>query len=94
MSIAPEALAQGGFVRSHVRSVRGSARIYNGPQSGASSLKRNDQLEPGNIIETGHDGRVVIWLTDGSQITVLPNSKAVLGNYRVAHSARELLDIV
>ena len=92
--IAPEARAQGDAVRSHVRSVEGSARIYIGPQSGAFAPKRNARLEPGNIIETDHNGRVVVSLSDGSQVTVLPNSRVVLRDYRVAHSARELLEIV
>ncbi|MGH9769976.1 MAG: FecR family protein, partial [Blastocatellia bacterium] len=75
-------------------SVTGIARMYIDPQSRAFALKRNDQLEPGNIIETDLNGRVVISLTDGGQITVLPNSKVILKNFQVAHSARELLDIM
>lgn len=91
---AIEALAQSNLVRARVRSVMGIARIYAGPQSGAFAPKRNDPLEPGNIIETDQNGRVVISLSDGGQITVLPNSKVVLKNFLVSHSARELLDIV
>jgi FecR protein len=90
---ATGAQAQGSIVWASVRSVTGIARIYVGPQSGAFAPKRNDQLEPGNMIETGQNGRVVISLSDGGQITVLPNSKVVLKNFRDAHSARELLDI-
>jgi hypothetical protein len=51
-------------------------------------------LVPGNIIETGRNGRVVISLSDGGQITVLPNSKVILKDFLVAHSARELLEIL
>lgn len=80
-------------VQAHVRSVTGIARIYIGTQSPAFALKRNYRLDPGNIIETGLNGRVVISLTDGGQITVQPNSKVVLKEFRVAHSARELLEI-
>jgi hypothetical protein len=92
--LAPEARAQGNFVRAQVRSVTGIARMYISPQSVAFPLKRNDRLEPGNIIETDLNGRVVISFTDGGQITVLPNSKVVLKNFLVAHSAREMLDIM
>ncbi|MBO0725697.1 MAG: FecR domain-containing protein [Blastocatellia bacterium] len=87
------AQAQGGLVRARVRSVKGIARIYAGP--GFVAPKVNDPLEPGNRIETGQNGRVVISLTDGgSQITVLPNSRVVLKNFHEAHSARELLEIM
>jgi hypothetical protein len=92
--IAPETQAQSDFVRASVRSVSGIARIYPRPQSGAFIPKRNDQLEPGNTIETGQNGRVVISLSDGGQITVLPKSRVILKDFLVAHSARELLDIL
>src|SRR5262249_46639495 len=88
------AQAQGDIVRASVRSVTGIARIYAGLQSGALTPKRNDPIEPGNIIETGQNGRVVISLSDGGQITILPNSKVVLKDFLVAHSARELLEIL
>lgn len=91
---ATEAWARGNLVRARVRSVTGIARIYPGPQSGAFVPKRNDPIEPGNIIETGQNGRVVISLSDGGMITVLPNSKVILKDFLFAHSARELLDIV
>jgi hypothetical protein len=91
---ATEAWAHGNLVRARVRSVTGIARIYPGPQSAAFFPKRNDPIEPGNIIETLHNGRVVISLSDGGLITVLPNSRVVLKDFLVAHSARELLDIV
>src|SRR5262245_30245707 len=91
--MAPASQAQSDVVRARVRSVTGIARIYVNPQSGAFAPKRNDPLEPGNIIETDPNSRVVISLSDGGQITVLPNSKVVLNNFIVAHSARELLDI-
>jgi len=91
---ATGARAQDGLVRAGVRSVTGIARIYPGPQSNAFIPKRNDRLEPGNIIETGQNGRVVISLSDGGQITVLPNSRVILKDFLVAHSARELLEII
>jgi hypothetical protein len=92
--ITPASQAQSDVVRASVQSVTGIAQIYAGPQSGAFIPKRNDHLQPGNRIETGPNSRVVISLSDGGQITVLPNSKVVLKDFLVAHSARELLDIL
>jgi hypothetical protein len=92
--IAPASRAQGDYVRASVRSVKGIARIYVGTQPGVFTPKRNDPLEPGNTIETGWNGRVVISLSDGGQITVLPNSRVILKTFIVPHSARELLEIL
>src|SRR5215475_5203716 len=92
--MAPASQAQSDVVRARVRSVTGIARIYVNPQSGAFAPKRNDPLEPGNIIETDRNSRVVISLSDGGLITILPNSKVVLKNFPVPHSARELLEIM
>ena len=90
---AVSAQAQGGFVRARVRSFKGVARISAGPNVFAPHI--NQLLEPGDKIETGQNGRVVISLNDGgSQITVLPKSNVVLKNFRDAQSARELLDII
>jgi FecR protein len=89
--LAPVVFGQGGFV---VRTVTGSARLYNKSRPGVSTIKQKEQLEPGSTIATGYNGRVVIWLGDGSQITVLPNSRVLLKDYSAAHSARELLEIL
>src|SRR5215475_12121612 len=91
---ALESRAQNNVLNAQVRSVTGVARMYFNHQSAAFPLKRNNLLDPGNIIETGPNGRVVISLSDGGQITVLPNSRVILKNFLVAHSARELLEIV
>jgi FecR-like protein len=88
------AQAQSESVRARVRSVTGIARIQVSPQSAAAALKRNATIEPYNIIETGQNSRVVIDLTDGGQITVLPNSRVVLKNFIVPHTARELIEII
>jgi FecR protein len=85
-------LAQG--IQARVRYVTGVAQLIDKTRPGVFTIKRKDQLEPGNIIETGYNGRVVISLSDGSQITVLPNSKVILKDYPAASSARELLDIL
>jgi FecR protein len=89
---SPVILAQG--IQAHVRSVTGIAQLSDKTRPGVFTIKRKDRLEPWSTIETGYNGRVVISLTDGSQITVLPNSKVVLKDYPTAHSARELLDIL
>jgi len=91
---ALESRAQNNVLNAQVRSVTGVARMYFNHQSAAFPLKRNNLLDPGNIIETGPNGRVVISLSDGGQITVMPNSRVVLKNFLVPHSARELLDII
>jgi FecR protein len=92
LPISPVILAQG--IQAQVRSVTGVARLTDKTRPGVFAIKRKDQIEPGSIIETGYNGRVVISLGDGSQVTVLPNSKVVLKNSPTAHSARELLDIL
>jgi hypothetical protein len=90
---AIEARAQVDGVQAHVRSVTGIAQMYVDQQSPAFAIKRNVSLHPGNIIETGLNGRVVISLSDGGLITVLPNSRVVLKDFIFAHTARELLEI-
>jgi hypothetical protein len=93
--IAPASQGQSDVVEAKVLSVTGFALIHSSPpQSGAIIPKRNDPLEPGNMVETGQNSKVVIWLSDGGQITVLPNSKVILRNFQVPHSARELLEIL
>jgi FecR protein len=89
---SPVILAQ--VVHARVRSVTGIVQLSDKTRPGVFPIKRKDRLEPWSTIETGYNGRVVIWLGDGSQITVLPNSKVVLKDYTTAHSARELLDIL
>jgi FecR protein len=90
----PAVLAQGGFVQAYVSSVKGNVQLSSKTRPGVFTIKRKDQLEPGSMIETGPNGRIVIWLGDGSQITVLPNSKVELKDYRAASSVRELLYIL
>ncbi len=92
--IAMETRAQGVYVQANVRSVSGIAQMYLSAQSAPLAIKRNAPLEPGNIIETAVNGRVVISFTDGGQITILPKSKVELKNFRVPHTGRELIDIL
>jgi FecR-like protein len=76
--------------RAEVRSVSGSAKI----SPGGMSINRNDLLQWGSTILTGKNGRVVIGLDDGSQITVLPNSVVELNNNPAATTPHELLNIM
>ncbi|HEX5082453.1 MAG TPA: FecR family protein [Blastocatellia bacterium] len=93
-AICARAQAQGDYVQASVRKVTGSARIYPNSKSAALALKLNTQLEPDNVIETDYNGRVIISITDGSLITILPKSKVILRKFQVPHSARELLEIL
>ncbi len=85
--------AQGAAVEARVTSVQGSAAIAgNGRKS--SRMVRGTTLAPGDEIDTRGGGRVVIDLTDGSQVIVMPGSRVVIGSYQNASSFRELLQIV
>ena len=84
--------AQTATVEARITSVKGSATLSgNGRKS--TRLVRGTRLVPGDEIDTRGGGSVVIDLTDGSQVIVLPNSRVVLGSYKNAGSLRELLQI-
>jgi hypothetical protein len=85
-----ELQAQNSYLEARVNSFVGDAQLL---RNAPVVLRRNISLIPGDVIQTGINGRVVISLTDGSQITVLPNSRITLKNYRAASSVRELLEI-
>src|SRR5262245_46420021 len=59
----------------------------------AQVLKRGDSLATNEEIDTRGGGYVVIELTDGSLINILPGSRVVFGDYRFAGSLRELFGI-
>lgn len=84
--------AQSAAVEARVSSVSGSATISGNGQNGAR-LARGVILALGHEIDTRGGGRVVIDLSDGSQVVVLPGSRLVVGDYRSAGSLRELLQI-
>jgi hypothetical protein len=84
--------AQNAAVEARVSSVSGSATISGNGQNG-TRLARGAILAPGHEIDTRGGGRVVIDLSDGSQVVVLPGSRLVVGDYRNAGSLRELLQI-
>jgi hypothetical protein len=85
-----ELRAQGSFLEARVNTVAGDAQLL---RNARVPIRRNISLIPGDVILTGVNGRVVISLNDGSQITVLPNSRVMLKNYRAANSVPELLEI-
>ncbi|HEX8638442.1 MAG TPA: FecR family protein [Pyrinomonadaceae bacterium] len=84
--------AQSSAVEARVTSVSGGATLSGNGRNGAR-LVRGAILAPGHEIDTRGGGRVVIDLSDGSQVVVLPGSRLVVGDYRNASSLRELLQI-
>ncbi len=84
--------AQSTTVEARVTSVKGAATLSRNGKNG-TRLFRGTTLAPGDAIETGRGASVVIDLTDGSQVVVLPNSRVVIGSYQNAVSLRELLQI-
>lgn len=79
-------------VEARVSNVRGNVvRIH---QARKFTLKRGDTLSPGEEVDTRGGGRAVIEMTDGSLITVLPNSHVVFKDYRTAGSLRELFHVL
>ena len=90
--LAQSALAQAVDARAY--NVRGLATLSSAARSGKFPLRKFDVLKPGDMIETDATGRVVISLSDGSLITVLPNSRIVLKDFRQAVNLRELLEVL
>ena len=90
--VASSVHAQSGAVEARVTSVSGRATISGNGRSNAR-LTRGVILAPGDEIDTTGGGRVVIDLSDGSQVVILPGSRIVFGDYRNAGSLRELMQI-
>ena len=74
-------------------SVSGKATISQGGQN-SSRLSAGSIITPGMEIDTSAGGRVVVDLTDGSQVVILPGSRIVFADFRNATSLRELLQIL
>jgi FecR-like protein len=64
-----------------------------GGNPGPVILKTGDILQLGDIIDTGK-GTVVIEMSDGSQVTIFPNSSVRLKDFSSAGSWRDLLEVV
>lgn len=84
--------AQNAAVEARVTSVGGRATISGNRRSNAR-LTNGATLAPGDEIDTTGGGRIVIDLTDGSQVVILPGSRVTVLDYRNASSLRELLQI-
>ena len=87
------ARAQNAGVEARVTSVSGKAEISGNGRANAVKLLRGTVLNSGDEIDTTGGGRVVIDLTDGSQVVVLPDSRVVIGSFQNASSLKELLQI-
>jgi hypothetical protein len=59
-----------------------------------STLRQSDTLRPGDVIDTGRSGRVVIALSDGSQVTIFPGSRVELKNFHAGAAWRDLLNVM
>ncbi len=90
--IPPTIYAQNATIEARVTSVSGAATISSNGRNSVR-LVRGTTLVPGDEIATGSGGRVVIDLTDGSQVVVLPNSRVVISSFQNAASLKELLQI-
>jgi len=84
--------AQTSPVVARAASVTGRALLYNATSS-PFGLSAGAVLNPGDRIDTRGGGRVVIDLSDGSMVIVLPESVVILKDYQQASSLRELFEI-
>lgn len=87
-------VAQSPFVEARVTSVKGAALAFTGQLASTRVLVRGTMLSPGDEIDTRGGGEVVISLSDGSLVVVLPGSRVTIKDFRSASTARELLDIL
>lgn len=91
-SFVSETLAQNSDVTARVTSVKGSA-TYSFEKIKNRSLKKGRSLGEGYEVRTGRNSRVVVSLSDGSQIVILSNTRLVFGDFEKASSLRELLRV-
>jgi hypothetical protein len=75
-----------------VTDTRGVATLIIGTSS--RPILRGERLAPGYEIETSAGGRVILRLTDGSLVTIHPNSRVVIEDFRAAPSVRELIRVL
>src|SRR5215813_12385265 len=86
--------AQTARLDANVTSVSGAARLINLTRGLSRPIMRGDSLTPGDEIETVARGRVILKLTDGSLVSIHPNSRVVIEDFRAAPSVRELIHVV
>src|SRR5262245_3472891 len=65
--------------------------ILFGSGAAPSALRQGATLQPGDMIDTRGRGRVVIALSDGSQVVIFPGSRVQLKNFQAGGSWRDLL---
>jgi hypothetical protein len=80
----------GGVAATVTRSAPG-ATLYSGGVS--SPLRQGAALQPGDMIDTGLSGRVVMDLSDGSQVVVYPGSRVELKDFQSGGTWRDLLKV-
>src|SRR5262245_2133007 len=87
------ALSQSTYAR--ITSISKTSIVHRGAGGNTSpvNLKAGDLLQLGDIIDTG-TGTVVIAMSDGSQVTIYPNSSVILKDFRNAVTWRDLLEVV
>ncbi|MGH9936071.1 MAG: FecR family protein, partial [Blastocatellia bacterium] len=86
------ATAQISNLQAKVTRVTPGVAYYRGSHT-PSVLRQGEILQPGDVIDTGRNGRVVIKLGDGSQVTIFPGSSVELRNFQAGGSWRDLLNV-
>ncbi|HMY76206.1 MAG TPA: FecR domain-containing protein, partial [Blastocatellia bacterium] len=92
LTLAPALQAQTTPVTASVTGTSGAAQCLRGAAR-PFILRRGDSIQADDVITTGASARVVISLSDGSQIIIAPNSRVVMKDFRTPTSLRELLEI-
>ncbi|QQS47711.1 MAG: FecR domain-containing protein [Acidobacteriota bacterium] len=88
------AVAQNRGLEARISGISGGSAIRQVTGRGAFPLRRGDEVAPGDEIDTRGGARVLISMSDGSVITILPGTRIVLKDFRGAGSLRELIDIL
>src|SRR5262249_5385628 len=86
------AAAQVSVVTARVTRSAPGATLYSGAAA-PSALRQGATLQPGDIIDTRISGRVVIDLSDGSQVVIFPGSRVELKGFQGGGTWRDLLKV-
>lgn len=92
--ISTEAGGQNIRVEARISSLSGGSAVRQVTGRGVFPLRKGDEVTPGDEIDTRGGARVLIAMSDGSVITVMPGTRVVLKDFRSAGSIRELIDII
>ena len=79
-------------VTARVTSVKGRA-TYSYKNAKNQTLKKGRSLGEGYEVRTSKKSRVVVSLSDGSQLVILANTRVVFGDFEKASSLRELIRV-